>query len=407
MHNVHIIALTHRYFELPVIGRFHLADENRLEVLSRVKTEMGLAELLYLSTCNRVEFLFVTEARVDRSFAERFFKTMIGAQAEDAFLRCEMFSGEDAVRHLFNVSSSLDSLVVGEREIITQVRNAYEQSHSLGLTGDAIRILIRKAIETAKAVYTQTGIANNPVSVVSLAYRRLRDLNVPLDAKFIIVGAGVTNTAMARYLKKHGYTNFVVFNRTLSKAETLAAELDGTAYSLNVLPFYKNGFSVIVTCTGSEEAIITPEVYRSLVGDDTSRKVVIDLAVPNDLDPAVLQQWDVNLIAVSNLQEVAAQNLREREKELEAGMAIIASSLQSTRQELRERQVELAMSEVPRKVKEIRDTAVNAVFAKEIGTLDEASKELLNRVLSYVEKKYISVPMKMAREILTEEVKQS
>lgn len=407
MQNIHIIALTHRNFELPVIGRFHLADENRAEVLTRVKTNCGLSELLYLSTCNRVEFLFVTDAVVDRSFAERFFATMIGAEAEDAFLNCELFSGEEAVRHLLNVASSLDSLVVGEREIITQVRNAYEQSRALGLTGDTIRILVRKAIETAKAVYTETGIANNPVSVVSLAYRRLRDLNVPLDAKFIIVGAGVTNTAMARYLQKHGYTNFVIFNRTLAKAETLAEELGGTAFPLYALPEYKSGFSVIVTCTGSEEAIITPEVYRSLVGEDASRKIVIDLAVPNDLDPAVLQQWDVNLIAVSNLQDIAIQNLREREKELEAGIAIITANLQTTRQELRERQVELAMSDVPRKVKEIRQAAVNAVFAKEISTLDDASKELLDRVLNYVEKKYISVPMKMAREILAEEVKEN
>lgn len=407
MQQIHIIALTHRYFELPVIGRFHLADENRAEVLTRVKTSCGLSELLYLSTCNRVEFLFVTDAVVDRSFAEHFFATMIGAAAEDAFRNCELFSGEEAVRHLLNVASSLDSLVVGEREIITQVRNAYEQSRALGLTGDTIRILVRKAIETAKAVYTETGIANNPVSVVSLAYRRLRDLNVPLDAKFIIVGAGVTNTAMARYLQKHGYTNFVIFNRTLAKAETLAEELGGTAFPLYALPEYKSGFSVIVTCTGSEEAIITPEVYRSLVGEDASRKIVIDLAVPNDLDPEVLQQWDVNLIAVSNLQDIAIQNLREREKELEAGIAIITANLQTTRQELRERQVELAMSDVPRKVKEIRQAAVNAVFAKEISTLDDASKELLDRVLNYVEKKYISVPMKMAREILAEEVKEN
>lgn len=407
MQQIHIIALTHRYFELPVIGRFHLADENRAEVLTRVKTACGLSELLYLSTCNRVEFLFVTDAVVDRSFAERFFATMIGAEAEDAFQNCELFSGEEAVRHLLNVASSLDSLVVGEREIITQVRNAYEQSRALGLTGDTIRIVVRKAIETAKAVYTETGIANNPVSVVSLAYRRLRDLNVPLDAKFIIVGAGVTNTAMARYLQKHGYTNFVIFNRTLAKAETLAEEVGGTAFPLYALSQYKSGFSVIVTCTGSEEAIITPEVYRSLVGEDTSRKIVIDLAVPNDLDPAVLQQWDVNLIAVSNLQDIAIQNLREREKELEAGIAIITANLHTTRQELRERQVELAMSDVPRKVKEIRQAAVNAVFAKEISTLDDASKELLDRVLNYVEKKYISVPMKMAREILAEEVKEN
>jgi glutamyl-tRNA reductase len=298
-------------------------------------------------------------------------------------------------------------MVVGEREIITQVRNAYEQCLDLGLTGDTIRLLIRKTIETAKAVYTQTGIARNPVSVVSLAYRKLRSLNVPLDARFIFIGAGVTNTAMGRYLKKHGFRNFIVFNRSLANGEQLAQELNGTAHLLSGLGNYTNGFDVIVSCTGSEEAVITPEIYRSLVGDDTARKVVIDLAVPNDLDPAVLSRWDVNLIAVNNLQDVATENLRERERELEACNAIIDESIYGFRQELRERQVEIAMSDVPRKVKEIRETAMNAVFAKEISSLDDVSKEILDRVLNYVEKKYISVPMKMAREILTEETKQS
>jgi glutamyl-tRNA reductase len=410
MHQIHILAITHRAVDVPEIGRFHLSDDRRDDVLHHVKISCGLNELMYLSTCNRVEFLFVTEENVDSEFISRFFNSFFAGSPENAkkaISTCELFSGENALRHIFSVASSLDSLVVGEREIITQVRNAYEQSKEAGITGDKLRLLVQKTIETAKTVYTQTDIARNPVSVVSLAYRKLRALNVPLNARIIFVGAGVTNTAMARYLKKHGYSDFVVFNRTLANGEKLATELSGTAFPLYSLSNYKEGFDVIVTCTGAEEIIITPGIYRTLTANDNSRKVVIDLAVPNDLDASIPEQYDVNLIAVNNLQEVANENLRERENQLDACTTIIENKISEFKQEIRQRQVEIAMSDVPRKVKEIRDTAVNSVFAKDIEKMDESSREALEKILNYVEKKYISVPMKMAREIIEEEFRQN
>jgi glutamyl-tRNA reductase len=142
-----------------------------------------------------------------------------------------------------------------------------------------------------------------------------------------------------------------------------------------------------------------------LNGTDTSRKVVIDLAVPNDLDESILNDFDVKLIAVNNLQEVAKNNLLEREKELEQCRNIIGEQIAEFHQELRQRQVEIAMSSVPKKVKEIRENALNTVFAKELAGLDSNSRKVLEEVIAYMEKKYISVPMKMAREILSEETK--
>ncbi len=411
MQDIHLIAFTHRTSAVQDIGQFHLADDVRASRLHELKTTIGASELMYLSTCNRVEFLLVQENEIDTLFLQRFFRALL-PQATDSSIdsatnQCAVFRGEEALSHIFSVAASLDSLVVGEREIITQVRNAYESSTAMQLTGDTLRLLVRKTIETAKAVYTQTAISRNPVSVVSLAWRKLRALNVQHDARFLIIGAGVTNTAMVRYLKKHGFHQFAVFNRTLSHAETLAAEIGGNAFPLATLEQYRQGFDVIVTCTGAAEAIITPDLYRSLIQDDTRKKIVIDLAVPNDLDPAILKAWDVNVIAVNNLQEVAKENLKEREKELTAAQEIVAKAVTDFRTDLKARQVELAMRNVPVKVKEIRDTAINAVFASEIEQLDDASKELLNRVLNYVEKKYISVPMKMAREILLDEARQN
>lgn len=376
------------------------------EVLTNVKNSCGLDEIMYLSTCNRVEFMVASNHEYNRNFLNIFFSAMFPGRTEDIALAvnsAKIYVGETALRHYCEVAGSLDSLVVGEREIITQVRNAYEKCHELGLTGDRIRLFVKKTIETAKIIYTDTDIALNPVSVVSLAYRKLKALQVPLEAKFLLIGAGVTNTAMARYLKKHGFNNFAVFNRTLENAHKLAVELGGTAYELGILENYHEGFDVIVTCTGSEGVVITEKTYRSLVGDDNKRKVVIDLAVPNDLDPDILKNWDVNLIAVSNLNDVAAENLKERGKSVADCHAIIDNAIAEFRGQFRMRQMEIAMQAVPEKVKEIRNTAVNSVFADEINALDANSKEVLEKVMSYMEKKYISVPMKMAREIIAAE----
>ena len=406
MKNLKVIAFTHKTVSIDEIGNYHCADERQRECLLSLKQAMNISELMYLSTCNRVEFILATNDEIDTNYLNKFLKTFnpvwysefVKSSAEKAMV----YSGDDALRHLFHVATSLDSLVVGEREIITQVRNAYEKCHQYGITGDLIRLAIKKTIETAKQIYTETNIARNPISVVSLAYRKLRDLNVPLDARILIIGAGVTNTSMAKYLKKHGFVNFTVFNRTLANGEKLAKELNGTAAPLSELKNYHKGFDVIVTCTGSEEPVITLDVYRSLVADDKQRKIVIDLAVPNDLDAEILNNYDVNLIAVNNLQEVARENLKERQKEIDNCNFIIENKVEEFRAIVKERQLELALSAVPEKVKEIKATAMNAVFAKELENLDENSREVLEKVLAYMERKYISVPMKMAKEILLE-----
>lgn len=407
MNRFKIIAVTHKNFDISDIGKFHIDEKEWSARLSDLKTKMGINEFMFLSTCNRVEFLLNTSQNINKDFIEKFilavYPEIRKEDLEKTISSALVFENSEALEHLFNVASSLDSLVVGEREIITQVRNAYELCHKLDLTGDLLRLVIQKTIECAKEVYTKTNIANKPVSIVSLAYRKLKELHVKPDARFLIIGAGVTNSTMGKYLKKHGLTNFVVFNRTLSNGEKLANELGGEAFSLGELKNYKNGFDVIVSCTGSSQPIITKEIYSSLLGNDKNRKIIIDLAVPGDLDSEVHKHFDVNLISIENLKIIAEQNLREREKEMDACKKIISHHIAEFNQLFKERKVELAMSDVPKKVKEIRETAVNEVFAKDIEKLDEQSKETLDKIISYLEKKYISVPMKMAKEILIDE----
>jgi glutamyl-tRNA reductase len=403
-----VIAFTHKNTDINNIGRFHIDESQLQQRLQHLKDATNLDELLYLSTCNRVEFMIVNHEEVDAVFLNKFFAAFnpnwTTAEIGWAIENAQLFENGEALRHLFSVASSIDSLVVGEREIITQVRNAYEKCNELKLTGDQIRIAIKKTIEVAKEIYTHTAIARNPVSVVSLAYRKLRELNVKQNAHFLIIGAGVTNATMAKYLNKHKFANFTVFNRTLAKAQKLAEELHGDAFLLTELPKYSKGFDVIITCTGSSEPLITPEIYKVLVGDDKSKKIVIDLAVPNDLDASILDNYNVNLIAVNNLQEIAKENLIAREREMQACYEIIEKNIEDFKKLVKARQLEIAMGAVPDKVKEISLTA-KEVFAKDLQNMDDSSKEVLDKIMAYMEKKYISVPMKMAREILVGDIK--
>ncbi len=382
----------------------HIEEAKQAERLGALKSLMNLEELMFLSTCNRVEFIFCSSANIDYDFLYQFFQGLYpnldSTVLANFSTKAVVHSAESAVKHILAVASSIDSMVVGEREIITQVRNAFDLSKKMNLTGDFIRLVMRHTIETAKRVYTETSIATKPVSVVSLAYHKLRDMNIPLDARILIIGAGVTNTNMSRFLKKHGFKKFVIFNRTVAKAESLAKDLNGKAFPLHDINHYTGGFDVIIACTGADTHIITPELYNTLLQGDKSRKVVIDIALPQDLHPEILDTHKVTHISVDVLQKISTENLKERSKEIQHVEEIIAEAMYNFEQLHRQRTIELAMSVVPQKVKEIRSVAMNDVFKHDLETLDDNSREVLEKILGYMEKKYISVPMIMAKEIL-------
>src|SRR5665213_2590900 len=147
------------------------------------------------------------------------------------------------------------------------------------------------------------------------------------------------------------------------------------------------------------EPILTNPLYHSLLNGDTSSKTIVDLAVPNDTHPDVIGKFPVNYIEVRSLNEVAKKNIQERCEELVHAENIIAENISAFLLELKQRQVELAMRKVPEKIKEIRNTALNSVFADELQGMDQQSRDVLEKVINYMEKKYISVPMVMAKDI--------
>jgi glutamyl-tRNA reductase len=399
-----VIAFTHKQIELKELGKLVICQENLTDKLRLVKSQFDIPEIFYLATCNRVEFIMASNQAVDKVFAQKFIDALeIGLCTAhmDIFMNgASIYEDQEALNHVLRTSCSLESLIVGEKEILPQMRKAYEQCKEAGLTGDYLRMVMNTVVKTAKEVYTHTNISRKPISVVSLAYRKLKELKLCNDARVLIIGAGETNRNISKYLQKHKFTNFAVFNRTLSKAKQLATDLGGEAYDLEALKSYDKGFDAIITCTSSVQPIITPELYKTLLNGDTDKKTIVDLAIPNDTAAEVLEQFPVNFIEVHSLNEVAKNNLQERYEELVHAEKIIEQNISEFLPLMKQRRIEVAMREVPEKIKEIRNNAINTVFADEVQGMDEQSREILEKVINYMEKKYISVPMIMAKEIL-------
>ncbi|MEO9532491.1 MAG: glutamyl-tRNA reductase [Crocinitomicaceae bacterium] len=404
MKRFNVIAFTHHTIGVEEIGKFHLEDHQMQSKLQHLKDQLNLDELMYVSTCNRVEFIFLSSQELDNAvlthflneFNEEWDQEHLSVLVEN----CKSWNGINAVNHLIEVASSLDSMVIGEREIITQMKDAYELSRKYKLSGDTIRIVMRQVIQTAKKVYTQTNIAAKPVSVVSLAYHQLVKRKLSENARVVFIGAGVTNTNMGRFLLDHGYSNFTVFNRSLENAALLAELVKGKARKLADIKDYKEGFDLLVCCTASKNSVIDTDIYKNLLAGEEGEKIVIDLAVPQDLDKQVKEQFKVDHISVEFLKTISENNLKERKRELIKVRQIIYEAVEEFKQIFKMRQVELKMQAIPQKVKEIKKKAVEEVFSKDLAQLDDESREVVDRILDYMEKKYVSVPMLMAKKMI-------
>ena len=407
MNSFKIISITHKLVSLDLIGKLHLDEIHQHDYLGAAKVMLGLKELMFLSTCNRVEFLVVTENEISDSVLNDLYSSINSRITEKELAQLIegtlVYDNEKALTHLFEVSASLDSLVVGEREIITQVRKAYDFCNVLGLTGDVIRLAIKQTIETAKQVFTETDIAKNPVSIVSLAYRQLRNLGIKNNARVLFIGAGETNISMAQYLKKHQYANFTVFNRSIENAKKLADQLNGNAFELTELNNYNLGFDVIISCTSSQLPIVSTDIYKSLLQNENSRKVIIVLAIPSDIEKSIISENDINYIDIESLKKQAEENVLKRESEIGSCRIIIQNKVEEFKLLFQERKIELAFGEIPKQIKQIKELAINEVFAKEINSLDENGKIVLEKLLTYMEKKYNALAIKTAKRVILEE----
>lgn len=399
-----ILTITHKSTQIKNIGNFILpnldSEYSLQQKLESIKQRLGLRELLYLATCNRVLFFFVTAQELTTDFLEVFEETVYPSLPENSHFNNSIttYAGHYAIQHLLEVASSVDSLVIGEREILRQLREAYERCNKVGATGDSIRMAMQLAVEAAKKVYSTTRIGQKPVSVVSLAIRELLAKKPSKSARILLVGAGQTNTLVGKFLLKYGFEDCAVFNRSFDNAQELANMLNGKAYTLDALATYDKGFDILIACTGATQAVITQSLYQQLLQGETDKKTVIDLSIPNNIASDIPTNFEMNYIEIDGIKELVNENLAFREKEVVSVQAIIEERVNEFNAIYKGRQVELALSHVPSQIKAIRQHAITSVFKNEFSSLDDNAQELVDRMMAYMEKRCIAIPLQAAKE---------
>lgn len=398
LQHFHILTLTHRNAKLKEIGELVTAFEGEgklRERLTQLRDRGMVGEVFYASTCNRVLLLFTTHLPVDEVF-----KASLLSLPAPGLSRLQHFSGLAALQHLYEVAGSIDSLVVGERQILGQLRESQERCREWGLMGDDLRIICNQAVLAAKDIYANTRIGEKSVSVVSLSMQQLQRHAPSRKARILMIGAGQTNVLVTKFLRKQGYTNVTVANRTLARAEQLAGSFaNGRALRLDQLGDYRGGFDVLFVCTAAAQPVVTPARFEGLLaGEPAEEKIVVDLGVPADVAETTVSGYPFTYIAIEHLRTLAEENMDFRRREVDHAHAIIERHLEETETLYQTRLIERAMAEVPEQIKAIRHNALNKVFRKELEAMDPETRELMDRMMLYMERRCIGIPMKAARE---------
>ncbi|NJK84415.1 MAG: glutamyl-tRNA reductase [Saprospiraceae bacterium] len=397
-----ILTITHRQTNVSHISDFVIKYDDKAALtlqLQQLKATFDFSELMYLQTCNRVMYFFVAKKNIDQTFKNDFFATINpNLSSEQIQHSVASYQGTEALKHLLSVASSTDSMVVGEREILRQLREAYEASRIDQLVGDDIRLAVDTAVLASKSVYSNTRIGEKPVSVASLAAQRLLYFHLPKHARILMIGAGQTNMLVAKFLSKYHFDNVTICNRSLERAQALANTLQGKAIDFNALAQYEAGFDAMIVCTGATTPLIDEALYQQLLGNDSHRKLVIDLSIPNNVDKSFLPNYNVEYVEVEDIRAMAQENLAFRQTEVQKATEILDQYLAEFPSLYSQRKIEIAMRTVPEEIKAIKEHAINSVFKHEVESLDEHTRHLLERMMTYMEKRCIGTPMKAARE---------
>ncbi len=327
--NIFCVGLSHHTATVETRERFagHARSESTLR-------DAGCVEALLLATCNRVEVYGASEKRVSTDEIAQCLVREIDKSATviDRRYSAEAppfyrYEGNRCVQHLFRVVSGLDSMVVGESEILGQAKKAYESARTSGAAGSYLHRLFQRAFRVAKQVRTHTEIARGLVSVgsvaVDLAQRIFGELT---DRKVLVLGAGETSERTARALISRGVTDLRVSNRSIERAEDLVRLVGGRVVSFDQWPEQCREIDIMIASTSSETPLLSSENLAPMLRDRLDRPLfIIDIAVPRDVDPDVNEMGGVYLYDIDSLQSIAEQSLALRRQQMAAAEEIIVT----------------------------------------------------------------------------------
>jgi len=322
-----IVGLNHRSASIEV--RESVAFENAYvkDALVQLRAYPSIQEGVILSTCNRVEIVAAASdsqsacADIKRFLGDHRGHRIPGSLEEHVYT----YEGRDAIRHLFRVAASLDSMVVGEPQILGQLKDHYDFARQAGTIGTILHRLFHHSFTVAKRVRTETGVASRVVSVSSVAVDLAKRIFDRFDDKTVmLIGAGKIGDLMARHLQSHGVQSLMITNRTFGRAAELAAKIHGSPIQFEDFPRYLKMADLVLGCTGSPEILVDAATVERVLRERKQRAMFfIDLGDRRNFDPQINDIDNAYLYNIDDLKEVAEENLQERSNEAEKAESII------------------------------------------------------------------------------------
>jgi glutamyl-tRNA reductase len=386
----------------PVEVREQLAFEAEKirDILGDLHGRGSCTEVMILSTCNRVEVYGVAEAPGEAREAAW---SRLGAQRGLALRDLEPLlytkTDDEAVQHAFRVASSLDSMLLGEPQILGQVKDAFALAQAASTVGPLLHSLMSQAFSVAKKVRTETEIGRHAVSVSFAAVELGRKIFSSLEGKSVLlVGAGEMAELAARHLAEQGALPIYVANRTWGRAQELAASLGGTAVPFEELYTVMSGVDIVITSTAAREPIIlTRDVGRALHGRRARPLFFVDIAVPRNVEAAVNDLEDVFCYDIDDLRSVVESNLRERQREAHRAEALVTREVEHFAARLRDLDVVPTILSLREKLETIRRAEVDKALGR-LAKADDETRQVLEALSQSIINKILHAPMVKLRD---------
>lgn len=391
MREVILVGLNHRTAPVEIRERISFPEEDLERYLKALKSLPSLTEGFILSTCNRVE-ICAAVSNPEKGVNE--IKDFIAVQHHLPLSEFEdtlyVLQGEELVRHIYRVASSLDSMVVGEPQILGQIKEAYRTAHATSTTGTLLNKLFHKAFFVAKRVRTETSIGNRAVSVSFVAVDLAKRIFAHLEGReVLVIGTGEMCELAAHHLVREGVKRVLVTNRTWERAMELAERFHGEAIPFSELPNALLRADIVISSTSSPDFVVKREEVSDIIKKRKNNPIFfIDIAVPRDIDPQVNTIDNVYLYDIDDLQEVAEVNIKDRLQEARRAEAIVAIEVEKFCRWYESLEVVPIIVSLQEKMETMREkelaktlAALPQLSSKERRAIEAFSQAIINKIL--------------------------
>jgi glutamyl-tRNA reductase len=396
-----LIGVNHKTAPIALREKIAIGRDQLPEALRALAATPGVTECMIVSTCNRVELI----AMVDGAVAplNRFLADYFSIESEIVGPHLYEYRDKDAISHLFRMAASLDSMVVGEPQILGQVKEAFAVARTTGTVAGQLDYLLQGAFSAAKRVRSETGIGSNSVSIASVAVDMARKIFGALQGRTVfLVGAGKMSELAARHLVQQGAGTILVSNRTQERARRMAEEFDGRVVPFEQLYDAASEADIVISSTGAIQPIFRREHGQAFLHRRKNRPMFfIDIAVPRDVDPKMNDLDGIFVYDIDDLQQVAAAHMEERSRQAVDAETLIAAEVERFHQRQRTVNVAPAIVALQRRAEEIRVNEMQRIHAR-LGTLSPEQLAAVEALTRGLVNKFLHPPMQALKQAARE-----